>query len=184
MGGEGGGTAEGELEVGCDGLGLRDAGGATAGEGSGDGAGGAEQQGGGEGRGRKRRRDAPEQEREVRVAGLGNVVVRARAGATLRLRDVVGGRRWKAARVPHFVHAHDSDSADFAGLGGGSADAGGGMEEMAERKVEAERMEREALEARLGRGGFVVGAMWDEGNMVHAIRKFGGTTMGWRFGDG
>ena len=35
-----------------------------------------------------------------------------------------------------------------------------------------------------GTGGFVVGAMWDEGNMVHAIRKFGGTTMGWRFGDG
>ena len=184
MGGEGGGTAEGELEVGCDGLGLRDAGGATAGEGSGDGAGGAEQQGGGDGRGRKRRRDAPEQEREVHVAGLGNVVVRARAGATLRLRDVVGGRRWKAARVPHFVHAHDSDSGDFEGLGGGSADAGGGMEEMAERNVEAERIEREALEARLGRGGFVVGAMWDEGNMVHAIRKFGGTTMGWRFGDG
>ena len=120
----------------------------------------------------------------MRVVGLGNVVVRARAGATLRLRDVVGGRRWKAARVPHFVHAHDSDSEDFAGSGGGSADAGGGMEEMAERNVEAERIEREALEARLGRGGFVVGAMWDEGNMVHALRKFGGTTMGWRFGDG
>ena len=49
---------------------------------------------------------------------------------------------------------------------------------------EAERIDREALEARLGRGGYVVGAAWDEGNMVHAIRKFGGTTMGWRFGDG
>ena len=170
--------------MGRGGLGLRGAGGATTGEGSGDGAGGAEQQGCGDGRGRKRGRDAPEQEREVRVAGLGNVVVRARAGATLRLRDVVGGRCWKAARVPHFERAHDSDSGDFAGLGGGSADAGGGVEERAERNVEAERIDREALEARLGRGGYVAGAGWDEGNMVHAIRKFGGTTMGWRFGDG
>ena len=45
-------------------------------------------------------------------------------------------------------------------------------------------IEREGLEARLGRGGYVVGAMWDEGNMVHAMRRFGGTTLEWRFGDG
>ena len=34
--------------------------------------------------------------------------------------------------------------------------------------------------------GAVVGAHchWDEGNMVHAMRRFGGTTVGWRFGDG
>jgi len=35
-------------------------------------------------------------------------------------------------------------------------------------------MGREALEAGLGRGGYVVdrlvGAMWDEGNMVQAMR--------------
>ena len=68
--------------------------------------------------------------------------------------------------------------------GGGAGDAGGGLEEAGERNAEAERIDREALEARLGRGGYAVGAMWDEGNMVHAIRKFGGTTMGWRFGDG
>ena len=43
---------------------------------------------------------------------------------------------------------------------------------------------REALEARLGRGGYVVGAMWDEGSAVHAMRRFGGTTLAWRFGDG
>ena len=91
-------------------------------------ASGRERQGSGDGRGRKRRRDASGQEREVRVAGLGHVVVRARAGEPLRLRDVVGGRCWKAARVPHFVHAHGNDSTDFAGLGGGSADAGGGLE--------------------------------------------------------
>ena len=72
----------------------------------------------------------------------------------------------------------------LCGFRGGSADAGGRVEETDERNVEAERIDREALEARLGRGGYVVGAMWDEGNMVHAIRKFGGTTMGWRFGDG
>ena len=49
---------------------------------------------------------------------------------------------------------------------------------------EVRRIEREGLEARLGRGGYVVGAMWDEGNMVHAMRRFGGTTLEWRFGDG
>ena len=36
----------------------------------------------------------------------------------------------------------------------------------------------------LGRGSYVVGAQWDEGNMVHAMKRFGGTTVGWRFGDG
>ena len=49
---------------------------------------------------------------------------------------------------------------------------------------EVRRIEREALEARLGRGGYVVGAMWDEGSAVHAMRRFGGTTLAWRFGDG
>ena len=52
------------------------------------------------------------------------------------------------------------------------------------RNNEVRRIEREGLEARLGRGGYVVGAMWDEGNMVHAMRRFGGTTLEWRFGDG
>ena len=32
--------------------------------------------------------------------------------------------------------------------------------------------------------GYVVGAQWDEGNMVHAMKRFGGTKVGWRFGDG
>ena len=36
----------------------------------------------------------------------------------------------------------------------------------------------------MGRGSYVVGAQWDEGNMVHAMKRFGGTTVGWRFGDG
>ena len=52
------------------------------------------------------------------------------------------------------------------------------------RDDEVRRIEREGLEARLGRGGYVVGAMWDEGNMVHAMRRFGGATLEWRFGDG
>ena len=63
-----------------------------------------------------------------------------------------------------------------------SADAGDEGAEM--RNNEVRRIEREGLEARLGRGGYVVGAMWDEGNMVHAMRRFGGTTLEWRFGDG
>ena len=49
---------------------------------------------------------------------------------------------------------------------------------------ETRRMGRAALEDGLGRGSYVVGAQWDEGNMVHAMRRFGGTTVGWRFGDG
>ena len=46
------------------------------------------------------------------------------------------------------------------------------------------RMAREELEARLGRGRYAVGAEWDEGSMVHAMRRFGGRTIGWRFGNG
>ena len=45
-------------------------------------------------------------------------------------------------------------------------------------------MAREELEAGLGRGRYAVGAEWDEGSMVHAMRRFGGRTIGWRFGDG
>ena len=45
-------------------------------------------------------------------------------------------------------------------------------------------MVREELEAGLGRGRYAVGAEWDEGSMVHAMRRFGGRTVEWRFGDG
>ena len=74
----------------------------------------------------------------------------------------------------------ESDSWDVRGSV--SADAGDEGAEV--RNNEVRRIEREGLEARLGRGGYVVGAMWDEGNMVHAMRRFGGTTLEWRFGDG
>ena len=56
--------------------------------------------------------------------------------------------------------------------------------EDAEREEAARRYGREELEARVGRGLYVAGAAWDEGNMVHAMRRFGGQTIGWRFGDG
>ena len=46
------------------------------------------------------------------------------------------------------------------------------------------RMAREELEAGLGRGRYAVGAEWDEGSMVNAMRRFGGRTIGWRFGNG
>ena len=59
---------------------------------------------------------------------------------------------------------------------------GGEMEDW--REVDTRRMGRAALEGGLGRGSYVVGAQWDEGNMVHAMRRFGGKTVGWRFGDG
>ena len=51
------------------------------------------------------------------------------------------------------------------------------------RIAEIRRMGREALEAGLGRGGYVVGAIWDEGNMVQAMRRFGGRTIQWRYGE-
>ena len=66
-----------------------------------------------------------------------------------------------------------SDAADVSDEGG---------EE--EREEETRRLGREELEARVGRGLYVAGAAWDEGNMVHAMRRFGGQTIGWRFGDG
>ena len=42
------------------------------------------------------------------------------------------------------------------------------------------------LEAGLGRGRYVVGAVWDEGSMVQlqAIRRLGGRTMELRYGKG
>ena len=46
------------------------------------------------------------------------------------------------------------------------------------------RMAREELEAGLGRGRYAVGAEWDEGSMVHAMRRFGGRTIEWRYGNG
>ena len=71
------------------------------------------------------------------------------------------------------------------GLSGDEAAAGGAeLEDWGEVEVEALTMGRAALEGGLGRGSYVVGAQWDEGNMVHAMKRFGGTTVGWRFGDG
>ena len=66
--------------------------------------------------------------------------------------------------------------------GSNRADDGGGDDEG--RIAEIRRLGREALEAGLGRGGYVVGAVWDEGNMVQAMRRFGGRTIQWRYGEG
>ena len=66
----------------------------------------------------------------------------------------------------------------------GDGELAGGGEVEGWREEETRRMGRAALEGGLGRGSYVVGAQWDEGNMVHAMRRFGGTTVGWRFGDG
>ena len=84
------------------------------------------------------------------------------------------------ARDTGGMEMHDSVG---GGLSGDGEFAGGGeMEDW--REVEIRRMGRAALEVGLGRGSYVVGAQWDEGNMVHALKRFGGTTIGWRFGDG
>ena len=67
--------------------------------------------------------------------------------------------------------------------------AGGEWGELEDwREVEAPRTLGRAAGGWVGlgqlRSGYVVGAQWDQGNMVHTMRRFGGTTMGWRFGDG
>ena len=49
-------------------------------------------------------------------------------------------------------------------MGGGGGMGGG-------REVETRRLGRAALESGLGRGSYVVGAQWDEGNMVHAMKR-------------
>ena len=127
------------------------------------------------------------------VGGLGVVTVRVRAGV-LRLQDVVATHHRGDGAVRTLLHSNDSGNgvSEFLGgsllVRGGSARSAGAVvsdgEEDREREEETRRMVRAELEARVGRGLYVAGAVWDEGNMVHAIRKFGGTTMGWRFGDG
>ena len=146
--------------------------------------------------GRKWQRAEGDVQRSVRVSGLGVVVVRVHAGV-LRLRDVV------AAPARDCAHRECIDNGSVTGgsrmgsnlLEGGEFSVGGsnvrsdaadvsdeGGEE--EREEETRRLGREELEARVGRGLYVAGAAWDEGNMVHAMRRFGGQTIGWRFGDG
>ena len=120
----------------------------------------------------------------------------------LRLRHVLGGACGESVRTQRmrFSRRHTFGSLGSQGnnnvAGGGEVDesdswdvrgsvsADAGDEGAEVRDDEVRRIEREGLEARLGRGGYVVGAMWDEGNMVHAMRRFGGTTLEWRFGDG
>ena len=91
-------------------------------------------------------------------------------------------RELRASRLSTGIYCAPAAHVWVSTRGSVSADAGDEGAEV--RDNEVRRIEREGLEARLGRGGYVVGAMWDEGNMVHAMRRFGGTTLEWRFGDG
>ena len=147
--------------------------------------------------GRKRRRAAGDVQRSVRVSGLGVVVVRVHAGV-LRLGDVV------TTAAHDCAHSSSTDVASVREgsrlesnvlLKGGDGTAGGNNVRSdaadasdvggdAEREEATRRLGREALEERVGRGLYVAGAAWDEGNMVHAMRRFGGQTIGWRFGEG
>ena len=182
----------------------------AGGDGGGDGCGASEEvvamdgvrssggqagaQSGAAGRGQKRRRaGARQEERAVRVTGLGDVVVCSAGGVVLRLRHVVASskrlRRESVADAEALSRDIITDvgnkqqrRADESEGGSNRADDGGGEGEG--RVAEIRRMGREALEAGLGRGGYVVGAVWDEGNMVQAMRRFGGRTIKWRYGEG
>ena len=145
--------------------------------------------------GRKRKRAGARQvERVVRAEGLGEVVVCSAGGVVLRLRHVVARRKRvrhesvaDAGALSRFEVMDEGNKqqqrrADESEGGSNRADDGGGDGEG--RIEEIRRMGREALEAGLGRGGNVVGAMWDEGNMVQAMRRFGGRTIQWRYGEG
>ena len=189
------GVAEEAGEGGGGGNGAREMGGeAAVGQGTGgDARQGCAQSSGG-GRGRKRQRAGVRQvERAVRVEGMGDVVVCSAWGVVLRLRHVVAGRthlrRESVADAEALSRFNITDEgnkrqrrADASEGGSNRADDGGGEGEG--RIAEIRRMGREALEAGLGRGGYVVGAVWDEGNMVQAMRRFGGRTIKWRYGEG
>ena len=132
-------------------------------------------------------------QKRVCVGGLGVVTVRVRAGV-LRLQDVVAEHRRSDDAVRTLscvsVNGHRFSVSLGSSLlvrGGSERSVGAAVsngEEDREREEETRRMARAELEARAGRGLYVAGAAWDEGNMVHAMRRFGGRTIGWRFGDG
>ena len=133
--------------------------------------------------------------KRVRVGGLGEVVVRVHAGL-LRLRDVVvrSGEGEGGSSGDEESHTRCESVVGFAVSSDGSLSVRGGSEctrgaacdgdEEGGRTEAIGRMAREELEAGLGRGRYAVGAEWDEGSMVHAMRRFGGRTIGWRFGNG
>ena len=127
---------------------------------------------------------------------MGEVVVRVHAGL-LRLRDVVVGSGAGEDAGSGEAEAHtrfEIDDHGFSDISDGSLLVRGGSEWTREADCDEEegagrteaigRMAREELEAGLGRGRYAVGAEWDEGSMVHAMRRFGGRTIEWRFGDG
>ena len=145
---------------------------------------------------RKRRRGGGAGTRKrVRVSGLGEVVVRVHAGL-LRLQDVVvrGGASEDSGDSDTESHTRFESVAGFAVSSDGSLSVRGGSEctrgaacdgaEEGSRTEAIGRMAREELEAGLGRGRYAVGAEWDEGSMVHAMRRFGGRTIEWRYGNG
>ena len=113
----------------------------------------------------------------------------------LRLQDVIvrddGGEGVGGGRE---VHTRSGDDHGFSDFSDGSLSVRGGSEWTREAECGGDeeggrheaigRMAREELEAGLGRGRYAVGAEWDEGSMVHAMRRFGGRTLGWRFGNG
>ena len=144
--------------------------------------------------GRKRRRAVGEggAQKRVCVGGLGVVTVRVRAGV-LRLQDVVAEHR-RSDDAVRTLSCVSVNGCSFSVSLGGSLLVRGGSEWTREADCDEEegagrteaigRMAREELEAGLGRGRYAVGAEWDEGSMVHAMRRFGGRTIEWRFGDG
>jgi len=160
--------------------------------------GGGEEQADDGARSRKRRRRGGVGARKrVRVGGLGEVVVRVHAGL-LRLQDVVVGSNVGEAGGSGAAEVRRRDECDDGrstfSVSDGSIYTKGGSEWTREAECDGAeaggrteaigRMAREELEAGLGRGRYAVGAEWDEGSMVHAMRRFGGRTIGWRFGNG
>ena len=183
-----------ELQADEDGGDLRGAG--MRGEGEAEGAcAGGEQASAGEQSRKRRRGGGAGTRKRVRVSGLGEVVVYVHTGV-LRLQDVVvrGGASEDGGDSDTESHTRCESVAGFAVSSDGSLSVRGGSEctrgaacdgdEEGGRTEAIGRMAREELEAGLGRGRYAVGAEWDEGSMVHAIRRFGGRTIGWRYGNG
>ena len=53
-----------------------------------------------------------------------------------------------------------------------------------DRRDTIRRQETRRAETTESRRGYVVGAAWDEGNMIQAMARLKNPTIAWRYGDG
>ena len=191
----------------------REEAGAERGGGEAEGGEGAVQRWGGGGgdagrvRSRKRRGQHAEADGEEGWQGceVGEYQVeRARVVAgerVIRLADVVAGRRRtdkrfrRACRVGNsqqvvciegrcrlqVTGSNDAEEQEILSSVGATSGLSGEGED---RRDTIRRQEKRGAETTELRRGYVVGAAWDEGNMIQAMARLKNPTIAWRYGDG